>query len=141
MRRSTPAIIMTLFFLALIFWTDRPKAAELVVHGVSYHFDRSQEWNERNFGVGLRFQHSNGYSSQFGTYKNSYNRRTWYAVGQKQWPIYSAHAGVFAGAVTGYDSPVAAGLMLSTNNLTFRLIPPAGPQTTGVLALEFHKAF
>ncbi len=141
MRRSTPALIMAMFFFALIFWTDRPKAAELVVHGVSYHFDRSQEWNERNWGLGIRFQHGNGYSSQFGTYENSYDRRTWYAVGQKQWPIYSVHAGVFAGTVTGYDSPVAAGLMLSTNNLTFRLIPPAGPQTTGVLALEFHKAF
>ena len=136
---------MSLFLLAMIFWTDRAKAAEaeteLVVHTVSYHFDRSQEWNERNFGLGLRHDHGDGYSSQIGTYPNSYNRRTWYLIGQKEWPVMSFHAGVFAGAVTGYDYPVAAGLMASTNNLTIRFVPPVGAHTTGVLALEFRKGF
>lgn len=141
MKRSTPAIIMAFFLFALIFWTDRPKAAELVVHGVSYHFDRSQEWNERNLGAGLRFQHEDGYSTQIGTYRNSYFRQTWYAIGQKEWPVMSVKAGVFAGLVSGYDTPVAAGLMLSTNNLTFRLIPPAGPGTSGVVAMELRKEF
>jgi len=140
MKRITPAIIMVFFLLALVFWTDRPKAAELVVHGVSYHFDRSRGWNEQNLGAGLRFQHKDGYSTQIGTYRNSYFRQTWYAIGQKEWPILSAKAGVFAGKVTGYNAPLAAGLMISTNNLTFRIVPPAIPQTTGVIALEFRKA-
>jgi hypothetical protein len=130
---------MAMFLFALIFWTDRPRAAELVVHGVSYHFDRSQEWNERNAGLGVRFEQGNGLSYQTGFYNNSYGKLTTYVVAQKEWRVMGIRAGVFGGRVTGYAVPVAAGFMVSTNNLTFRIVPPVGSQTSGVIAMEFRK--
>jgi hypothetical protein len=146
MKRSTPAVIMAMFLFALLFWTDRPKASEalpsrteLVVHGVSYHFDRSQEWNERNLGLGLKLPQGNGLSYQIGFYDNSYGRQTWYAITQKEWTVMGVQTGIFAGKVTGYRVPVAAGLMVSSNNLTFRIVPPVGSQTSGVIALELRK--
>jgi hypothetical protein len=146
--------VLLLFFallIALIF--NRPANAQTfdslsecehraILHTVSYHFDRSQDWNEQNYGVGYRHCIGQGLSLQGGYYHNSYYRDTFYLIVQREWHLAGAiRGGVFAGGVTGYSVPVAAGLMVSANDLTMRFVPPVGSQTSGVIAFELNKAF
>jgi hypothetical protein len=130
------------FMVALIFFHPaNAQTHSAVLHTVSYHFDRSQNWNEQNYGIGYRYQHNNHWSFQGGFYDNSYGRWTRYAVVQHEWRIFGIQAGAFAGFVTGYNTPVAAGLMASSKHFTLRLVPPVGSQTSGVIAFELTKAF
>ena len=124
-------------------WEQKPTVEHRVVlHTVSYHFDRSQKWNEKNYGVGYRYQRSDGWSYQTGIYRNSYFRDAVYVIVQREWYLqHGLRVGGFAGFVTGYDVPVAAGLMVSANNLTMRFVPPVGSQTSGVVAFELSKRF
>ena len=45
-------------FLMLIFFLPTLSTASelhLVINGKSYHFDRSQDWNENNYGIGFEY--------------------------------------------------------------------------------------
>lgn len=112
----------------------------LQLHGASYHFDRSRKWNERNVGIGLRYQINPDWAVQAGTYDNSFNRRTNYLAAT--WtPLHAGPValGVFGGLVSGYKMPVAAGLAahIQGDRLSFTLRGvPSGSWGSGFLAAE-----
>jgi hypothetical protein len=139
MRRITPAIVLFLFGFMLVFCTDT-RAAEVVVHVASYHNDRDRNWNENNLGIGLKIAQSEQVSYQVGTYRNSYFKQSYYAVAQYEVGS-DLRAGAFAGVVSGYKTPVAAGFLLSYGMTTLRVVPPVGSQVTGVTTIELRKAF
>lgn len=77
----------------------------------SYHFDRSKDYNERNFGAGLERSISENVRLVAGAYRNSFYRTSVY-VGGVYAPLRAGvlSAGVVGGLVTGYQSSVSPGL-------------------------------
>jgi len=74
-------------------------AAELILHGPSYHFDRDAGYNRANFGAGYAFDNK----FVVGTYHNSEYRPSVYAG--RLFP-FNEHFSVLAGAVTGYQHAI-----------------------------------
>ena len=91
---------------ALLATCALPASADtyLNIAGVSYHGDRSGNWNEKNPGIGIEHD---GYIA--GYYRNSYNKDTVYA-GYAWRPLQAGafKAGVIVAAASGYHSPVVA---------------------------------
>lgn len=54
----------------------------LQLHGLSKHSDEKAvgKWNERNWGTGVRYQHNPTWGVQGGTFRNSYDRQSAYAI-------------------------------------------------------------
>ena len=82
----------------------------VVGHGFSKHLD-NHNFNERNYGVGLRYENEN-YGLQMGGYRNSLRKESFYA-GMDVSPInfnidgcFNFQAGLFAGGATGYKYTV-----------------------------------
>jgi hypothetical protein len=142
MKRILPFFVFAVL-IGLVFSANPVYAQDrLVLHTVSYHENRDYDYNEVNLGVGYRHQLGNGWSAQTGVYRNSYRKTTVYLIGQKEWRVFGdVHVGAFAGLASGYNQPVAGGLMASLNGITLRFVPPIGGGTSGVVALELTKAF
>lgn len=115
----------------------------LTLPGVSYHADRSRDWNETNSGVGIERSLSDTTSATAGQYLNSYNRTTFYAGGIWR-PLQTRYvrAGLFAALATGYPSPilVAPTLNIGTPDVSVDLIgaPSVGKGTTAFVALQLR---
>ncbi|MDQ8023998.1 MAG: hypothetical protein REI94_19325 [Moraxellaceae bacterium] len=77
-------------------------ALELSIPVGSYHFDRSRDWQEQNYGLGVEHE-----SWVAGYYRNSYDKDTVYA-GYAWRPLQWGwmRAGITALLASGYDSPV-----------------------------------
>lgn len=112
---------------------------------MSYHFDRSKDFNEQN--VGLGYMSENGLLG--GVYNNSYNKPSVYAGKNFSYPLNGLlSAGVTVGGVTGYPAaPVLPMIVpeLSANlgddtKLALMLEPPLGNKTKGALALQIRRA-
>jgi hypothetical protein len=141
MKQITPLLIVISILFMTVFWTDRAGANELVVHTLSYHADRKTDYNEKNFGLGIRQHLTPDWSLQIGVYPNSYRKTTIYGIMQYRlgasWQGY--YPGAFAGLASGYrQGLLAGGLMLDSTFHTIRFVPPISKDTTGVLAVEFH---
>lgn len=113
----------------------------LVVHGLSYHFERGygyqdsagryeQKWNEVNQGVGYEK------ASQFkdvswivGGYRNSYDKNSLYA-GASWTPIkiFGAKLGLMGAVISGYEYPVAVMPVLVIDGERFGLQVNAVPK-------------
>lgn len=147
-------LIRVLFLIAgcltiLAFCVPRAHAQVSVWgHGMSFH-PEGEGWNEKNWGLGVRYEFTPSWSAQVGFYKNSYSRRSEYALAQWQ-PMHlgAARVGAFAGYLSGYTMryPLAAGLMATvelTPNLLLgvRHIPKVKPMSTSVTALEVGWRF
>ena len=82
--------------------------AELVVHGVSWHSDRTRSFderrvNERNAGAGLRVDVAPAWSVQAGRYRNTHDLQSWYVL--VDWMparLGPLRIGAFAGAASNY---------------------------------------
>jgi hypothetical protein len=116
----------------------------LQIHGFSHHFEEriNGEWNEKNLGLGLRWQQSPSFGVQAGFYDNSYSKNTNYLIAD--WtPVLNNKVGVFGGYGSGYDNkyPLIAGFLYRENvgkaSVTLRLVPPISSETSGVVAIEF----
>ena len=115
----------------------------LQVHGVSHHFGEKAvgKWNERNYGAGLRYQHSETWGVQGGTFRNSYDRQSTYAVIDYT-PLLGGSVGVFGGVASGYreDGPLIGGLLLRWQgervSLAARIVPKVRKEHTAVIAFE-----
>jgi hypothetical protein len=93
------------------------KAAEGDTWGVltlaSRHADREKPYNERNFGAGLEYEHTDDYRTILGTYRNSFYRRSVYVGGT--YKVFASERGWWMGGtwlmVSGYEtgkfSPIA----------------------------------
>lgn len=111
------------------------KNARLNINGLSYHFDRTNEHNERNWGVGLELPVTENSAWNVGYYHNSNWRPTAYAWYVKTpWKAGPVHFGWMAGLATGYApnnnfTPIpVAGLAATIRNekvgVNFVCLPP-----------------
>lgn len=84
------------------------KNSWLNINGISYHFDRKNPHNERNWGLGLEVPLSDHSSAMIGRYKNSDWKQTSYAwYVNTPWSIGKVQLGYMAGIATGYrDNPL-----------------------------------
>lgn len=118
----------------------------VVAHAASYHFDRSEDFNERNAGLGLRARKQD-WQYMVGGYKNSLGKSTIYAgVGKILWekgPVSFALLGILA---TGYRYPLVPAVVpelevkLGSVSLLINYLPPL-PSSPQVVALSFMKRF
>jgi hypothetical protein len=96
----------------LLVWQDA-RAADLVLHVGSNHFGtdaQEYDFNERNLGVGVKYDLTRGLALRGGVYDNSYNRGSVYLGGDVHTNNRMVNAGVQAGVVSGYDgTPQGAG--------------------------------
>lgn len=95
------------------------KSSWLSINGVSYHFDRKNPHNERNWGLGLDIPLSDHSSLMIGRYKNSDWRQSnyaWYV--NTPWSLGKVQLGWMAGLATGYhsnpNSPMFVGGLAAT---------------------------
>ena len=108
----------------------------LQLHGFSKHSGPRPDgvaWNERNYGLGLRYQINDDWSVQGGFYKNSMSNPVGYILGQ--WtPVHigPVSAGVFGGFVAPQKMNAAAGAMVNAFGFTLRIVPKVD---------EWHPAF
>lgn len=71
--------------------------------GVSHHFDRDQNFNENNFGIGVEYEFNKDLSVAVGQYRNSIRNTSHYAA-LAYTPLHAGpfSFGVAAGAIDGY---------------------------------------
>jgi len=124
-----------------------------VLHCLSKHSTdvsrHGKPWNERNFGLGIRYEQSVDWSYQVGAYHNSEWHTSVY--GLVDWTpieIAALRLGVSAGVVTGYETapvvPAAtlvARLQAKRVSIVVRYLPPISPKLTSVAAVELAWRF
>lgn len=135
--------------LSAVILAPTAQGAELVVHGVSHHFNDRQHpdgrgWNERNEGAGLRWSMSPVLHVQTGAYRNSIDRTSLYALGE--WlpvAVGPVQLGVFGGVATGYPSlhygvgaPMARVNISDRAALVARWTPKLSDKGSAVLSFE-----
>jgi hypothetical protein len=110
-RVSTPALLLA---LALPLGATTAQADEAApaatppevwinVGGFSRHFDRSSQYNERNFGFGIEWRHSSEVAVMAGVYDNSLGKPSQYAaVNWQPWQIGPVKLGAALGVLNGY---------------------------------------
>lgn len=108
----------TLLF-AMLFASNANADCNPVVNLASYHFDRTEQHNERNYGLGVECGRWS-----IGQYKNSEYGQTQYVF--YNFPI-TENFGVLTGVVRGYTykeyMPIAA-LSIRYSVLRFAVVPP-----------------
>lgn len=136
------------FIIGLIIFSPAHAQVSVWGHGVSFH-PEGANWNEKNWGLGVRYEFTPEWSAQVGFYKNSYSRRSEYALAQWQpLAVGPVRLGAFAGYLSGYRLryPLGAGLM-ATVEVTPRLllgvrhVPKVQNLTTSVTALDIGWRF
>ena len=77
----------------------------LNVGGFSRHFDRSNRYNERNFGFGIEWRTSEQFAFMAGVYDNSLSKHSQYAaVNWQPWSLGPVKLGAALGVMNGYPS-------------------------------------
>jgi len=74
----------------------------LYLHTVSYHQDRDANYNEANYGLGVRHNLDDNYITG-GFYDNSEDHTSAYVAYGWEWPYKGLKLGILAGLVTGYS--------------------------------------
>ena len=146
--RVIKALLATVLFLIPL--VPHAGGLSLHFHGFSYHSEGPSDmrrWNERNWGLGVRYHISEELSLQGGRYRNSLHKTSWYA-GVNWFPLdlgNGYHAGAFAMLATGYNSPVNGGLALEKRHknsiITLRGVPPVPDVTPAIIAIEAGVRF
>jgi len=112
----------------------------------SYHFDRSQGYNERNWGCGIEYGVARDIRLIAGAYRNSLFRRSLYA-GALWTPLHigPAKIGLIGGVVNGYDDEshgrlfpvVAPAVVLEYRSFGINLLAtPRYRDSPGVIGLQ-----
>jgi len=110
--RSAPLVRLALalaaiyaLWLAQAWHPARADSLWLVGSGASYHFDRSKDYNERNWGVGFEWGLVRDTRAILGTYLNSHGQQSTYGgVAWTPLALGPARAGAILGAVDGYEN-------------------------------------
>lgn len=127
-----------------------PAQAEwhLVLHTASLHAEQAWQgrWNEQNWGLGVRRSLGPSIAVQAGAYRNSEWKTSGYLVADwTPWHWKPLQAGVFGGLVSGYQLPVAAGLLVRAQgadlDATVRFVPKASRWGSAAMSLEFGWRF
>lgn len=117
----------------------------LSLGGISYHFDRHEDRNEFNYGLGYEHDLTDRWALLGGVYKNSFNRASFYALADYAlWkPTERLRVSVLAGAATGYRrAPVIPVLFPAIEwradpiSLKLFVVPPIKPHIDGAMALQ-----
>lgn len=143
---------LTILTLALAATTAQADHAwHLQVHTKSHHFDartNGKQWEDGNYGIGLRREFNADWSLQGGVYRNSIGRTTLYATADWTPLQHGAFsAGVFAGLRTGYEKgvqPAAGGLVRwqgERTSITVRMAPKVSSTGSAMVALELGWKF
>jgi len=75
------------------------------VGGFSRHFDRSNRYNERNFGFGIEWRTSEQFAFMAGVYDNSLGKHSQYAaVNWQPWSLGPVKLGAALGVMNGYPA-------------------------------------
>jgi len=127
----------------------------LVLHGFSKHTNThstrtGREWDETNYGLGIRYKVDEDISYQSGFYQNSEHSLSLY--GGIDWtPLHLGPLafGASLGLVTGYETfpvmPMATlvgrASLTDRVDITVRWIPPVTPKVTSVAAVELSIRF
>jgi len=83
---------------------DTP-AVWINIGGFSRHFNRSAQYNERNFGFGIEWRHSPEVALMAGVYDNSLRKHSQYAaVNWQPWQIGPVKLGAAIGLLNGYPA-------------------------------------
>lgn len=111
---------------------------------LSYHLDRSRDFNEVNPGLG--YMTPGGWGAYL--YQNSYGKPSFMAGKELRKPLTSSlDAALLLGAVTGYPKsdvlpvvmPGLLGKLGGGHELGLMFQPPAGKATKGALTLQYRK--
>ena len=100
-------LLLAVIAFTVSYCTPTP-ADELILHGPSYHFDRSSNFNNDNYGIGYVLD--NGVVA--GTFRNSLDNQTLYAG--YLWRFHP-RVGLIVGAATGYEYPIVPAAILNFN--------------------------
>lgn len=101
--------LIIIFFGIIFLGTCSGAKAETTVqlHTVSYHSNRAANYNEQNYGVGIRHYVDTAKPFSYatvGTYTNSErNTSTYVGIGW-EWAVSVAKVGVSTGLITGYST-------------------------------------
>ena len=96
-------VLTIIVFFALTYHVKAETYLQL--HTISYHPNRVANFNENNYGMGLRHYVENEKFDYItlGAYKNSEFKTSLYSGVGWEWPIYNFKVGLSAGAITGYS--------------------------------------
>lgn len=123
----------------------------LTLHTFSHHFNErknGKQWNNDNFGIGLRREFSSDFSVQAGAFRNSLDKWSTYAIGEYTplaWGDF--RAGLHAGVRTNYSKPVmfAGGALVRWQkdrySVTLRAAPKVCGSCANVVTLELGFRF
>ncbi len=150
--RAAIAQLLTLAALATCAAHADAGETSLQLHGLSYHFTRDIDYNERNAGAGIRYAFDRTLSVQAGAFNNSHSRVSTYLLAD--WTpvqIGNVSAGAFVGAATGYAwrplvgvvTPITGAIVrtdLGRFSLAVRITPPH-PKASAVAAVELGARF
>ncbi|MGR3218618.1 MAG: hypothetical protein ACUZ8H_02220 [Candidatus Anammoxibacter sp.] len=93
--------------MVILFLISATAKSETVIqlHTVSYHIDRTVNYNEENYGIGVRlYKMGNFYHyKNIGFYKNSEYKTSKYIGIGWQWKVGEFNLGINAGIITGYS--------------------------------------
>lgn len=140
---------MALFF-ALALWTSASaQELSLVGHGVSFHLKNSENYNESNWGLGIRLDLPS-VAIQAGSYENSYSRRSNYIVldlqliNQELGPTSRLEFGPMLGLASGYPGHnvvlipgLRSSIYYGNMYLTARVFPSYNAIMVGALEIGY----
>ena len=140
-----------LIIAGLLLFASVAKAEEIsvVAHGLSYHTTNASDYNQENFGLGLRLDFSN-IAVQAGSYKNSYSQNSNYlALDLNLWK-YSVsdqlkfELGPMLGLATGYpdyDLILGPGLQAAVKYDNFYIRSRMMPALTTPLVVSVELGY
>jgi len=141
-------IILFISTLFLNFSSVKADEISIIGHGFSKHLENRRSFNEKNYGLGLRYEKGD-YGLQVGNYANSLRNKGIY-TGMDWSPIHSNitgclnfESGLFIGGATGYKykvTPMAgiqAALRCKNVFARVRAIPDVFYSAKAVGAIEF----
>ena len=123
-------------WLLLLVLPAQAQTAWLHVYGRSWH--RDPGYRSHNWGLGAEIQLADQWTVAGGTYRNSVDRDSWYALVKRQvWQQGSVIVNLNMGAATGYQFQVTPVLLpeICWSWLCGFALPSAGAGTTAMAAL------
>jgi len=133
-----------LLTLSLLLAAPAQAATYIDIHGISKHFNTTEVWNEKNYGLGITEDQSKNSSTSFGIYKNSLSRTSVYAYYNYYIPVNKyVRIGALVGLTTGYNIPIApmAAPLISLGNdyrVNIGMLPEIPNVTPAVIFMNFQ---
>ena len=134
-----------LILLLLISCTPAHAAVYLEVHGLSKHFNTTEEFNEVNSGIGISFDIDEHSAVSTGVYKNSLDGQSVYLNYAISYPVHKyVRIGLITGMVTGYFIPLIPTILPivvigDENRFQFGALPAIKNITPAVVFMSYQR--